>query len=93
MSCLFLRFGCGLLVLGGLRFFALNGVDAFVSFLHSSLKNILIVVFGDSVVSFEPFLFLFFFWVFFVLLASISVGMLMLLSPMLVVYVWCQFKS
>ena len=87
MSCLFLHFGCGLLVLGRLRFFALNGVDAFVSFLHSSLKNVLIVVFGDSVVSFELFLLLFFFWVFFVLLASISVGMLMLLSSMLLVYV------
>ena len=61
------------------------GVDVFVSFLHSSLKNVLIVVFGDSVVSFEPFLLLFFFWVFFALLSSISVGIFVLLPSMFII--------
>ena len=47
VSCLFILSGCGLVVLGGLHFFALVGVDAFLSFLHSSLKNVLIVVLGS----------------------------------------------
>ena len=91
VSCLFLHFGCGLLVLGGLCFFTLMGVGAFVSFLHSSLKNVLIVVFGDSIVSFEHFLLLFFFWVFFDLLTSISMGIFELLISMFMGCVFCRF--
>ena len=62
VSCLFLRFDCGLLALGGLRFFALVGVGAPEAFMHSSLKNVFMVVLGVSVVSFELFLLLFFFF-------------------------------
>ena len=85
VSCLFIRFGCGLLALGGLCFFALMGVDAFVSFLHSSLKNGLIVVFGNSAVSFEPFLLLFFFWVSFCLVILYFCGIFVLLPSMFII--------
>ena len=92
VSCLFLRLDCGLLALGGLHFFALIGVDAPGAFLHSSLKNVFMVVLGDSVVFFELFLLLFFFFRTFLAVEScVSVRVLMLLVSLFMINALSRF--